>query len=76
MTWQSRVWLALAIVDAVVFAVVEVAALAQKDRPGKPRTLTANIRWIIQPVAGWHMHARWLLIAFFAWIQPHLLGGS
>lgn len=70
MTWQAWVYLGL----FGAWAVTELIAVRQKDRPGKPRTLSAVLRWIVQPVAGWHMHARWLFIVFLAWFRPHILG--
>lgn len=70
MTWESWVW-AFWLVAALG---VEGIALIQKDRPGKPRTLSANLRWLVQPAAGWHTTVRWLFVLFLAWFKPHILG--
>jgi len=69
MSWQSWAWLAW----TAMFAVVEGIALAQKDRPGEPRTLSANTRWLIQGAGAWHHVARAALVLFLAWLTPHLL---
>lgn len=70
MTWESWAWLAM----AAVFLVVEGVALVQKDRPGSPRTLSANIWWLVRGAGTWHVIARWLLTTGLAALTAHLLG--
>jgi hypothetical protein len=71
-TWQSYAWIAF----AAVFAVVETVALIQKDRPGRPRTLSAQVWWLTQGTGPWHQIARAVLIFGLGWLTPHLLGGG
>lgn len=78
MTWQS--WAYIAIFAA--WAVVEAIGLVQKDRPvatpGHPmklRTLSANLRWLVQGAGPWHHYLRYGFIFFLAWFRPHILGG-
>lgn len=78
MTWQS--WAYAGIVLAWV--TVEVTGLVQKDRPtatpGHPvalRTLSANLRWLVQPAGAWHRWLRAGFILFLGWFGPHILGG-
>lgn len=70
MTWQAWVYLGL----FIAWAITESIALIQKDTPQKPRTLSAVLRWLVQPVAGWHMHLRYGFMIFIAWFSPHILG--
>lgn len=63
----SWLWIAW----GAVFVVVEAVALVRKDRPAKPRTLTANVRWLIQGAGVWHMTARGALIVLLAWLPWH-----
>ncbi len=76
MTWQSWAYIAI----FVAWAVVEITGLVQKDRPGpqgtKLRTLSANLRWLVQGAGPWHHYARYLFIAFLGWFGPHILVGS
>lgn len=70
MTWQSWTWIAM----AVAFCVVEGIAIKQKDRPGKPRTFSANIWWLVKGTGPWHQMARALLVFGLGLLSPHLLG--
>jgi hypothetical protein len=71
-TWQSYAWIAF----AAVFAVVETVALIQKDRPGHPRTLSAQVWWLVQGTGPWHQIARAVLVFGLGWLTPHLLNGG
>jgi len=71
MTWQS--WAYAAIFAA--WAIVEAIGLLQKDRPDKPRTLSANLRWLVAGAGPWHHFARGAFVMFLAWFGPHILGG-
>lgn len=72
MTWESWSYLGL----FAAWAVVEGIGLAQKDRPGQPRTLSANIWWLIQGAGVWHHLARLGLVCGLAWLSLHLLTGG
>lgn len=72
MTWESWTWVAW----WATFAVVEGIGLWQKDRPGHPRTLSAQIWWLIQGAGLWHRLARVGLVAALAWLALHLLSGG
>ncbi|OLE22368.1 MAG: hypothetical protein AUG49_19320 [Catenulispora sp. 13_1_20CM_3_70_7] len=67
----SWLWLAW----AVAFAVIEGTAIAHKDRPGRPATLSAHIWWLVRGAGPWHHLARLVLATGLAWLVPHLLGG-
>lgn len=69
MTWQSWVWIGM----AVAFLVVEGIAIAQKDRPGHPRTLSANVWWLVRGAGPWHVALRSLLAIGLAALTTHLL---
>ena len=70
MTWESWAWLGM----AVMFCVVEGVAIAQKDRPGHPRTASANVWWLIRGTGPWHLMLRQLLTIGLAALTTHLLG--
>lgn len=79
MTWESWAY----IVIFAAWAVVEIIGLIQKDRPvatpGKPmalRTLSANLRWLVQGAGPVHQTARALFLLFLGWFGPHILGSS
>jgi hypothetical protein len=72
MTWQSYAW----IVFAAVFVGIETAGLIQKDRPGRPRTLSAVIWYLTRGTGPWHQIARAVLVFGLGWLTPHLLGGG
>lgn len=72
MTWQTWAYLSI----FATWAVVEVIGLVQKDRPGAPRTLTANLRWLVSGAGPWHLFARGLFVGFLTWFGPHILGGG
>jgi hypothetical protein len=69
-TWQSWVWLGM----AAMFLVVEGIALHQKDRPGHPRTLSANVWWLVRGSGSVHVALRSLLAVGLAALTAHLLG--
>lgn len=72
MTPETIAWIVL----AAAAVTLETIALIRKDTPTQPRTLTANIRWLITG-AGWgHWVARGVLIGLLAWLPGHLLGGG
>ena len=70
MTWQSWAYIGI----FLAWAAVEITGLIQKDRPDAPRTLSANLRWLVAPAGGWHTVARALFVAFLGWFSPHILG--
>ena len=70
MTWESWVWLAM----VAAFLVVEGVALVQKDRPGHPRTLSANVWWLVRGAGPVHVALRSLLAVGLAALTAHLLG--
>ena len=72
MTGQSWTYLAL----GLAWAVAETAGLVQKDRPGRPRTLSANIWWLVQGAGLWHHLARLGLLCGLVWLSVHLLTGG
>jgi len=55
----------------LAFVAIEGAALIVKDRPGVPRTLTANVRWLIAGAGWWHHTARVVLAVLLAWLPMH-----
>lgn len=69
MTWESWVYAGL----FLVWFVVEMIGLKQKDRPGHPRTLSANIWWLVQGASAWHQIARGVLTLGMAVLTIHLL---
>lgn len=66
-TWLWIAW-------AVAFVAIETAALLKKDRPGKPRTASANIWWLVKGTGTWHQLARAVLVFGLGWLTHHLLG--
>lgn len=78
MTWESWAYIGI----FLAWAVVELIGIIQKDRPvatpGHPmrlRTLSANLRWLVQPAGRWHKWLRAGFILFLVWFRPHILGG-
>lgn len=63
----SWLWIAW----GLAFLLVEGAALVVKDRPEAPRTLTANVRWLVSGAGRWHVAARVVLVALLAWLPGH-----
>lgn len=73
MTIFSWLWLLL---WGLTFAVLETTAIIMGDKPGQPRTLTANVRALITGRSWWHRGARLLVAALLAWLPGHFgIGG-
>ena len=68
-TWLWIAWGAL-------FLGVEGSALVVKDRPGRPRTLSAHIWWLVRGAGAWHRIARGALALGLAWLTGHLMSGG
>lgn len=65
----SWLWIAW----AAMFVAVEATAIVRGDRPSAPRTLSANVWWLVRGAGVWHHVARGLLAVGLAWLVPHLL---
>jgi hypothetical protein len=65
------IFAALWILWGLAFVAIEAAGLIVKDAPGKPRTLTANVRWLISGAGWWHHAARVVLAVALAWLPGH-----
>jgi hypothetical protein len=63
-SWLWLIW-------GLAFIAVEGTALIVKDGPDRPRTLTANVRWLISGAGWWHYTARAVLAAALAWLPGH-----
>lgn len=68
-SWLWLAWLA-------AFLAVEIPAAVRGDRPGRPRTLSAHVWWLIQGRGRWHYTARLGLVVLLAWLSIHLLTGG
>ncbi len=72
MTVNSWLWVGW----LLAFGVLEAIGLVQKDAPGKPRTLSAQVWWLIRGAGTWHHIARVLLVGFLAWLSVHMVSGG